>query len=243
MALTIKPEWLAKWIHGGWQFSQPLPDNKGFWYAPEPLINSFRQQVGNIITWRKANPVITTKLKLSTDWDTVTGELIQQNVSRLLKIPRGDYYLQSDEPITLQPTQKKSLWQHVKSGAAAVVETVKDAISTKELMDEWLGEEGKPVERDQSETRAGICVECQQNTRKHWTLFFTRPAAKLFARTVEMKQQMKLETSHDKELGACKACRCVLELKVHVPLKHIKAHERHGMQKLDPKCWILKEES
>jgi len=236
MALTIKAEYLKKWIAGGWQFTQALPDNLGSWHAPDPLINTFRQQVANVVSWRKANPAMTVKLKLSTDWDAVEREMIAQNVARMQRLPKGEYYLTSDEPVPSPSDKKKpSLWSAVKDVAVAVV-------NGETPLQEWLGEGGVPVASEWAEQRASVCVDCPQNTRRHWSLFFTRPVAALFAKTVEERNRLKLSTRHDKDLGACKACGCVLELKVHVPMKHIEAHTKEEVwPKLWENCWMKKE--
>ncbi len=236
MAVTLKPEYLSKWVPGGWIFRQTLPDNKGVWEAPNPLANTFRQQVGNILQWRKHNAGVAAKLKLKADFETIAQELIDQTVSRLQRMPKADVYLTSDSPAAAadEPGKKKhSVWSFVKGVAVAAVEG-------EEILREWLGAGGKPVSRDQAEHRALICADCPQNTRKHWGLFFTRPLAQAFAKTIEFKNQLKLETSRDSELGACKACSCVLPLKVHVPLSHVLAHtSQDTLGKLDPRCWIL----
>jgi hypothetical protein len=243
MALTIKPEYFEKWPAGGWKFEQALPGNLGTWHAPDPLSNSFRKQVGNVVAWRKANPAMTVKLKLSVDWDTVAGEVIAQNVARLRKMPKGDYYLIDDAPvIPSNPAQKKSLWAFVKEAGAAVVEGAVEVANGETVLQDWLGAGGTPVLPTLAEHRAGVCVVCPQNTRKHWSLAFTKRVAALFTKTIEERNKRKLSTTHDNELGACAACMCVLELKVHVPTKHIEAQTKpETWAKLDPKCWMLEE--
>jgi hypothetical protein len=233
MAVTLKPEVLNAWPPHGWIFTTTLPDGTK-WFAPQPLINTFRVQVGEIIKWRKNNPIIAGKLKLSTDWDTVANELIQQTVERLQRMHKGDHYLTSSE-VVIDTQKKTSLW-------VAVKQVVDVAVNGERTLQDWLGDGGVPVSRELAESRSAICEDCPQNSKSHWSLFFTAPIAKGFAKLIEIKNEMKLHTPSDAKLGACKACDCCLPVKVWVPLTHIKCNmSKETEGKLADRCWVTKE--
>lgn len=244
MNYTLKPEVLGKWPPGGWRYIQRLSDGST-WNAPNPLANSFRQQVANILEWRRKNPVVATKLNLSVDAAVIAQELIDQTVVRLLAMPRGDAYLvATDAPISTRSinndTGKKkafsdSIWSRAKKLGAA-------AVGAKDILTDWLGDGGVAVPHELAEQRASICAVCPKNTKDSWTRHFTGPVAAGISKFIEVKNGMKLSTSHDAELGICEPCDCVLDLKVHAPLKHILNNtEWNTIQKLDPSCWITHE--
>jgi len=105
----------------------------------------------------------------------------------------------------------------------------------------WLKSGGEAVPHTVAQRRALICAQCPLNKRGGIISFFTRRAAKLIQEQIERKQRLELWTSVDALLGICKACRCVMELKVHTPPDVILANLKTKTRaKLDPDCWILK---
>jgi hypothetical protein len=64
---------------GGWQYFQP----QTMWSAPNPIANTFSQQVVNIIKHRVKNPAIVAQHGLSLDPITVGDELEAFNRQRL----------------------------------------------------------------------------------------------------------------------------------------------------------------
>lgn len=105
----------------------------------------------------------------------------------------------------------------------------------------WLADGAQPVEHREAELRAEVCATCPMNQRGGIFAYFTIKASKAIQREIERKTSMDLWTTLDPLLGVCKACRCVMELKVHVPsdciVKHLKPKTR---SKLHEACWILK---
>jgi hypothetical protein len=61
---------------------------------------------------------------------------------------------------------------------------------------------------------------------------------------IERMQERKLSTPVDDKLNVCDVCLCPLKLKVHTPLKYIKANMSEpvlaDLQKVE-KCWIVSE--
>lgn len=115
------------------------------------------------------------------------------------------------------------------------VEQLKDG---GKIVIEWLGDGGQPVPEEQSERRSVVCRKCPMNARGVTVL--ARTVAGAIRRHLAWKHKMKLP--HDASLGTCTACRCVLNLKVWVPLKHIfDTLPQEKLDRLHPDCWVRSE--
>jgi hypothetical protein len=100
----------------------------------------------------------------------------------------------------------------------------------------------RPVEKQEAERRAAICVTCPLNNTKLSLLErFVARVAKGLTELLGIMRDMDLTTSRDKELGTCDGCDCPMAAKVHVTipviLKHMPAED---VAKLHPDCWITK---
>lgn len=111
---------------------------------------------------------------------------------------------------------------------------------------DWLGSGGKPVERELAQRRADKCLACPLNDPLKWWETFTAPVVTKLRRTIELKNQIKLSVVHEDKLHVCRSCKCLLPLKVHVPLQLIR--ETTDLEKLKADCakekttcWILEE--
>lgn len=105
----------------------------------------------------------------------------------------------------------------------------------------WLAHGSLPVAHREAECRALVCAVCPLNQREGLLAYFTRKAAKVIQKEIERKTSMDLWTTVDPILGVCKACRCVMELKVHTPPDFITEHLKPKTRsKLHKDCWILK---
>lgn len=111
-----------------------------------------------------------------------------------------------------------------------------------EALTNWLGDGGTPVPHELAEKRAAICVSCPLNVAPDWLeKNLKEPIAQAIIKTLEIKNAMKIETSHDDKLAICSACGCVGKLHVHSPLLHILQHtQMQTMARFEPNCWILK---
>ncbi len=70
----------------------------------------------------------------------------------------------------------------------------------------------------------------------------TAPVANQLRQQIELKANMKLAVEGEDGLHTCGGCDCILNLKVWVPIKHIKeTTPLEELNKENPKCWILKE--
>jgi hypothetical protein len=110
-----------------------------------------------------------------------------------------------------------------------------------EMRSSWLGDGGQPVPQEQANARAAVCVACPKNQPHHLYEILTVPAVVEVERQLELRDKMKLHAQDEDKLHICEACWCVLRLKVHTPLKHILGTT--DMNALDPRCWIIAENS
>lgn len=195
----------------------------------------FDASVQAIIKHRLANKAITIKHGLATDPMAVGNELEMYTRTRL------------GIPIDTGPTFFQRSRAQFPEGAAAVVgdnwfRRITRTTTGVATLADWLGTDGKPAESVLAESRAAICETCPQNKKGDLVSFFVKPVADLIRKQLEERKQLNLSTSKDDALNVCDACGCPIKLKVHVPLKFIKAHiKAPEFQKLDPRCWILKE--
>ena len=90
--------------------------------------------------------------------------------------------------------------------------TVDDIARFGNTVKNWLADGGKWVEKPEAERRAAICSTCVYN--RHTKLCFgCKSALTWLAERIGWP-----ETSKDPELLSCKRCKCLLKLKVHMPL-------------------------
>lgn len=229
--------------NGGWQFYQPetkwgVPRRAG---APvdrndptvlSPISITLNQLVLAIIAMRKRNPAITAKFKLSTNYEVVKSEAIRYNRKRL-GMP---------EEATPVPFQAPHSISRSAAGAAVAANWARRTRTGIETLADWLGEGAVPVASELSEQRATTCSDCPQNQSGDLMSLFTKPVSDLIIKQLEERKQLNLSTTKDDLLNVCKACGCPLKLKVHVPLSVINGKMKQPeREKLDPRCWILKE--
>jgi len=107
---------------------------------------------------------------------------------------------------------------------------------------EWLGNGAKPVMQIQAVNRAAVCTKCPMNQPTRWWEFIKSGVAKTIAAQERVRHGAKLVTRHDRNLGTCSACGCLLKLKVWVRLRHITDNlTDEAKSKLHPDCWVIKE--
>lgn len=212
---------------GMWQWFQPETG----WRAPVGL--DFDSVVNEIIRHRRANP----RFGLRVDWDGVADELDLYTCKRIGNNPQ--YCISEDEAKKrVRPSQAAQLWRGVANVAGASKRVV---VGIGVLLD-WLGSGGKAVLPALAASRAEVCSTCPQNSQQDLTSFFTVPASEMIRKQLEIKNDMKLATPLDDKIGVCVACACPLKTKVWTPIKHVlKILPSHDKERLDPRCWILKE--
>lgn len=217
---------------GGWQFYHPQTG----WSAPTPIASTHDQTVTQIIKHRLANPAVVAKHKLSTDFESVSAELIQ------FQIARGAITQQVPSPKPQPPVATPQLSGAIREAVAAV----RKIAAGSALLLEWE-EAGMPhVEQDLANNRASTCADCPKNDKgKSLTEIFTVPVASMIKKRMERLNQINLRTPHDEKLAVCQACLCPMRTKVWMPLelilKRLKPEQRAELNLDKPKCWIISE--
>lgn len=220
---------------------------QGFWWY-EPQTNwppmdqaprffagmTFDQVVDKIIEHRLANP----RFNLATDRETVGNQLDKFTCLRIGNNP--NYCLGGPVPKSPSPLPVVAAGKNV---AAAVVEKVRKYTQGIAVLLDWLGTGAKTVPQEQADRRAGVCVTCAKNIPGDWESYFTTMAAEKIRKQLEVRKEMAIRTAPDDRLSICEACRCVLKLKVWVPIETAARKLTPEMRaELDPKCWILEED-
>lgn len=120
---------------------------------------------------------------------------------------------------------------------------LKYAFRGAEAIFEFLGPDASPVEQSVAEARADLCLSCPLNgPAKGWIQTVAKGVAVATKEYFRIKDNLKLETSLDRNLGICKACWCPIKLKVWMPIGHIIDNTAEEMlEDFHEDCWILKE--
>lgn len=196
---------------------------------------SFNELVRRVIEIRKANPALVQKNHLSLDFETVANEVDAYNTA-ICKAHGWTQFITGDPSSPFQRVRSPLLSRL--EGAAGSVNRIAAGVRT--LLD-WLGAGGRPVEKEEAESRAAICVTCPLNKPGNILSYFTAPVAKEIGLQLEMKNKLSLSTRLDGSLHICTGCDCPLRLKVWVPMEHIlKFTTEETKKRLVPYCWILK---
>jgi hypothetical protein len=112
-----------------------------------------------------------------------------------------------------------------------------------QILSDWWGEGGIPVERHMAENRATVCAGCDQNKLPHFLEKITDRVGQAILEQMKLKRDMGMEVAKEAELKMCHVCRCHLPLKVWVPLKTILGRTTpEELKKFPSLCWILVEQ-
>lgn len=206
----------------------------------EAFHGSFREACDFELAFRRKNPGLAQRLALPLNLTAVESYVDGYNAARCLAGGWKDFVESDDQPAFdyVPPTQKKTLWD----GVAGVVRGGRAALSAYAAM---FGNAG-PVAHDLAEQRAAVCAGCPQNdTVGGYGAYFVEAAAAEIMALLGALKDMELKTSHDAQLGICKACLCPMKAKVHVPLdaitKRMPPEVWPKLQQENPVCWIRQE--
>jgi hypothetical protein len=230
------------WGPGGWTFTQPETD----WTAPNPMGTTFAQQVENIRKHRAANP----RFPFSLEPVVIAQELEEYTLARWRRTysERGmQKFLENpDDSLKKKSSAASITSQRPQSllGKAAGLAGIDSAV-----LEDWFGAGGKPVDPALALGRAAVCTAgangCPGNRKGNWRDVLTMATAKTLRAYFGAKHDMQLSTPLDKDLGLCKGCGCVLELKVWAPgfwvIKNLDDDQKLKLHDLNSKCWILSE--
>jgi hypothetical protein len=103
----------------------------------------------------------------------------------------------------------------------------------------WLEDGGPVVTPELAQARGRICAKCPLNvTGDWWEKISKQPVADVIKKWLEIKNEMKIGVPVEKEVGICRACGCVLRIKIWEPLDYITQHtDPETMSKFVPNCW------
>src|SRR5436190_4914547 len=198
---------------------------------------SFEGTVAQIIAHRLANPWLVEKNGWSIEPSLVAAELDRCNGKDCQDMSWTESIVEGD-PRDLGPTVAGISPQFSRIGRYE--RTIANGVST---IVEWEIAGGRVVPQDRANARAAVCVKCPKNVNGDLLSFFTKQAARLIALQLETKNNMKLATPLDAELGICDGCGCVNKLKVWCPKDIIDLKMKPEIKsQLDPGCWIFHEE-
>lgn len=218
------------------------------YYQPETRFNannvhSFNTLVDQVVAMRKANPALVVKHGWSIDWNTVADEVDAFNAAICERMGWTDFINQPGAGFA--PTPKfKALSPLAEKQLSAVASKVKKVWQGVKTISDWIESNAPAVPSELSQKRAETCVACPLNGTGGLEEWFTKPAAAAIKMQIGKLADRKLSTTVDDKLNVCSGCLCPLKLKVHAPLEFISPHMSEETRRaLDPKCWILSEES
>lgn len=109
----------------------------------------------------------------------------------------------------------------------------------------WLADGAPLVNAELATARGEICAKCPLNVEPNWAEKISKmPVAGVIKQLMEKKHDLKIGVAIERELSICKACGCVLRLKIHEPISYITQHtDPTTIHKFDPACWITKEQT
>ncbi len=225
-------------IPNGFIFYQPETG----WRAPR--YSSFQNLVNLIINHRRGNPALAAKHNWNLEPEAVAVELDEFNARACLSMPGWEKYVMTPGEEGGLPPKPLALSQQEAQQVSAAAGLAKKIWSGVKTLNEWIDSGEPPVATELSAKRAAICAACPKNTPGDFTTWFTKPAAGAIQKQIEKVADRKLSTPSDAVLNVCGVCLCPLKLKVHTPMKYVKAHLSEAVFReleLVPGCWIIEE--
>lgn len=193
---------------------------------------------------RIGNPGLCRRYRVSTDLETIRGEVDEQLAKKCHDHGWTDFIIEvkgGGSPGHVPPFQQGH--KGVLAKALAVVGAAPPLI-------DWVASKEDAVPQAKAAKRASKCADmrngkpCPMNQAGDWTKFFTVPAAAIVKKALEMRLEMKLSTPFDEHLHVCMACECPLKLKVHMKTKKILDNmPQEDFDALDEGCWLREEKS
>jgi len=229
------------WGPGGWSFFSPETN----WTAPNPMGTTFAQQVENIRKHRAANP----RFDFSTDPVKIAQELEEYTLARWRK-SYSEHGMQKflENPDADLKKKHNSEWLSTSKQPPSLLAkvAVRAGMADPSVIEDWFGAGGKAVGLPLATHRAMVCKACTKGNRKgEWRDALTIAGAKMLRAYFSAKNDMQLSTAVDKDLGLCRACGCVLELKVWTPIQHVLSNitdeQKAKLKELNNDCWITNE--
>jgi hypothetical protein len=192
---------------------------------------SWERLVTALIDARANNPAQRDKHKWSLDPATVADEVDAYNTKLCLDHGWLNYITgeggAGPPPKPLPPSLRRSAG---------------NAVAGSEVLVEWIASGAQAVPPGQSSARAAACAACPLNRSGDLLSWFTKPVSEAIRAAISLKNEWKLITPFDEQLGVCSACGCPMKLKVHVPTANIALGMSPAeLSELHSSCWIPQE--
>lgn len=127
---------------------------------------------------------------------------------------------------------------------SALIDRVSSIDRGAEVISDWLGEGGIPVDQQLAQSRADICLKCQHNRQGPALI---EAVAYAIRKHIEVKNHLNMRVDGEKSLHECGVCLCALRLKVWVPISLIKRQmldrEEQKFIEANPQCWQANEKT
>ena len=212
----------------------------------KPFVGSFRMCEDFVRVFRKKNPFLCKKFNWTVDEREISDFVEQGEVARLSAHGWSQFLISDDAPVPAYvPAEKKTS----RGFGDAVGGAVRKTGANIKLVLDLLGPTMQPVEKELAEKRAWTCAVrddgkgCPLNQDGGFWQKLTAEAARGLKLLIEVKNDLRMETSLDLKLKSCTGCDCWNPLKVHVRLDHIVRNMNEETKlKLDKKCWVLAEQ-
>lgn len=222
-----------KQIPNGFIFYQPQTG----WKAPR--FASFDRICNDLIAHRRANPFVTKKFNLATDFNAVAEEVDAFNAQVCVRMGWNDYV--SNMAVGGQPAGVP--FQELQPLKTSLLDGLGRVAAGGKVILEWINSGEEAVPQAVADGRAAICATCPLNAKGDWTSFFTVPLANKIREALETRKSWNLHTPYDEGLIVCEACYCPLPLKVHMPFERIRSKiSQESFDALAPNCWIRREQ-
>jgi hypothetical protein len=121
-------------------------------------------------------------------------------------------------------------FQAVARAAARLRQTAQGA----RILAEWLGDGGKPVDRQLAQDRIDTCNRCIHNKPTD-ARSINKAVAEAILEQEQARNDLAMFLYGEGLAGTCEVCGCYLKLKAWVPLNYL------GNQEMPDNCWISRE--
>ncbi len=120
------------------------------------------------------------------------------------------------------------------------IEQLKDYKRGMEILYDWIGSGGVPVSQQLAQQRGNTCLTCEFNDNG---IKLTETIADAIKEQVACKNHISLRVNGEHGLKTCRACECVLRLKIWCPISTINHSftKEELVEKFPDWCWQRKE--